>query len=544
MYSNFKEQSTEFVKQAVNEENTKVIRDVLDDGGTGLADWLMVSTNDIRNTSNEKNGKHISSESDDQESNELPHIEKIDNNPLRDFKKLFLWRIPKLFDHGDVDGCGVVDGGRKIGQLFISSKEIGIGRNGTVVLEGIYHGRPVAVKRLVKTHHELVSKEIQHLISSDQHPNIIRWYGVKYDQDFIYLILERCTCSLRNLIQTYSDSSPNLTFNKHQATNSVNEYNVGLDSAVGHSNDIELWKKNGYPSPHLQNLMRDVVCGLAHLHDLGIIHRDLKPQNVLIVKDRSLCAKLSDMGISKRLAKDKSSLGHNPTGSGTSGWQAPEQLLRGRQTHAVDLFTLGCILFFCITGGRHPFGDHIERNVNIKNNKMDLFLVEHIPEATDLLFRLLDPDPSLRLKAMEVLHHPLFWSSEKRLSFLRDTSDRVQIERGIESELLNALENVAPVAFDGKWNKKLEAVFINNIGHYKLYKFGSTCDLLRLMRNKLNHYQELPKETQEILGPVPEGFDDYFSLRFPRLLIEVYKVVCTYCKEEECFSKYFKDSLL
>ena len=57
-----------------------------------------------------------------------------------------------------------------------------------------------------------------------------------------------------------------------------------------------------------------MVSGLVHLHELGIVHRDLKPQNVLIVKERSLCAKLSDMGISKRLFRDTSSLGLQATG--------------------------------------------------------------------------------------------------------------------------------------------------------------------------------------------------------------------------------------
>lgn len=59
---------------------------------------------------------------------------------------------------------------------------------------------------------------------------------------------------------------------------------------------------------------RDIVSGLAHLHELGIVHRDLKPQNVLIVQDKIPSAKLSDMGISKRLAGDMSSLGHHATG--------------------------------------------------------------------------------------------------------------------------------------------------------------------------------------------------------------------------------------
>lgn len=83
-------------------------------------------------------------------------------------------------------------------------------------------------------------------------------------------------------------------------------------------------------------------------------------------------------------------------GCGSSGWQAPEQLLHGRQTRAVDMFSLGCLLFYCITGGRHPFGDQLERDINIVKNQMDLFLVEHIPEAVDLISRLLNPDPERR----------------------------------------------------------------------------------------------------------------------------------------------------
>ncbi|KAA8547604.1 hypothetical protein F0562_004033 [Nyssa sinensis] len=413
---------------------------------------------------------------------------------------------------------------RAIGKLFVSNTEIAKGSNGTIVLEGIYEGRLVAVKRLVKAHHDVAFKEIQNLIASDRHPNIVRWYGVECDQDFVYLSLERCACSLYDLIQMSSDLSESQT--EYQATNSMTEYKVRLDSMKSVMQDIKLCKANGYPSPILLKLMRDVVSGLVHLHELGIIHRDLKPQNVLIIKDRSLHAKLSDMGISRRLVGDMSSLGHHATGNGSSGWQAPEQLLHGRQTRAVDIFSLGCVLFFCITGGRHPFGNHLERDINIAKNQVDLFLVENIPEAVDLFSRLLDANAELRPKALEVFHHPLFWNSEMRLSFLRDTSDRVELEdRETDSDLLKALESIAPVALGAKWDEKLEPAFINNIGRYRRYKFDSVRDLLRVMRNKLNHYRELPIEIQEILGPVPEGFEGYFASRFPKLLIEVYKVM-------------------
>ncbi|XP_038883515.1 serine/threonine-protein kinase/endoribonuclease IRE1a-like isoform X2 [Benincasa hispida] len=433
----------------------------------------------------------------------------------------------------------IASSGRWIGKLFITNKEIATGSNGTIILEGIYEGRPVAVKRLVKTHHDVASKEVQNLIVSDRHPNIVRWYGMDSDQDFVYLSLERCTCSLDDLIQIYSNLSMNYMPDLDRATGRMDEYNMHLESIKDSMPNLKLWKETGRPTSVLLKLMRDVVAGLEHLHELGIIHRDLKPQNVLIVKQQSICSKLSDMGISKRLPANVSSLGHRATGCGSSGWQAPEQLLRGRQTRAIDSFSLGCVLFFCITGGRHPFGDHLERDVNIVKNKMNLLLVDNIPEAVDLISQLLNPNPSLRPKASEVLRHPLFWSSEMRLSFLRDTSDRIELEDR-ETNLLKALESTAPQALGTEWDEKMEPIFIANIGRYRRYKYYSVRDLLRVMRNKLNHYRELPEEIQELIGSIPEGFDDYFTRRFPRLLIEVYKVISWFCRQEECFQKYFK----
>uniref|UniRef100_A0A7N1A0L9 non-specific serine/threonine protein kinase n=1 Tax=Kalanchoe fedtschenkoi TaxID=63787 RepID=A0A7N1A0L9_KALFE len=432
--------------------------------------------------------------------------------------------------------------GKRIGKLLITGEEIAKGSNGTIVLEGIYDGRIVAVKRLVQSHHDVAFKEIQNLIASDRHPNIVRWYGVEYDHDFVYLSLERCTCSLDDLIQAYSYDSQSTSLIDTQSLGATINCTAKLESLKYLIQDVKLWRENGLPSPTLIRLLRDIVSGIVHLHELGIVHRDLKPQNVLIDKERGLCAKVSDMGISKRLHENMSSFQY-VTGCGSSGWQAPEQLLHGRQTRAVDMFSLGCVLFFCVTGGRHPFGDLLERDVNIVKNRVDLFLVEHMPEAVDLFSRLLNPNPELRPKASEVIGHPLFWNSEMRLSFLRDTSDRVELEnRESGSELLEALEDTASVALGTNWDERLEPLFISNIGRYRRYKYDSVRDILRVMRNKLNHYRELPPDVQELLGPVPEGFDGYFASRFPKLFIEVYNVLRKHCFDEGDFQKYFRSS--
>jgi serine/threonine-protein kinase/endoribonuclease IRE1 len=94
-----------------------------------------------------------------------------------------------------------------------------------------------------------------------------------------------------------------------------------------------------------------------------------------------------------------------------------------------------------------------------------------------------------RPTAVYVMHHPLFWSPELRLLFLRDTSDR--IEKTSETDLIDALENIGPVAFGGKWGDKLDAALVTDMGRYRKYNFESTRDLLRYIRNKSGHYREL-----------------------------------------------------
>lgn len=113
-----------------------------------------------------------------------------------------------------------------------------------------------------------------------------------------------------------------------------------------------------------------------------------------------------------------------------------------------------------------------------------------------------------RPKASEVLIHPMFWDSEKRLSFLRDASDRVQREvRG--SAILKELERIAPRVLGTKpaskrgknmvplnWDKKIDSSLLNDIDNPRWYHYNRVCDLVRFIRNKMNHFFDLPREIQ------------------------------------------------
>jgi serine/threonine-protein kinase/endoribonuclease IRE1 len=139
--------------------------------------------------------------------------------------------------------------GRQIGKLYISNKEIGRGSNGTVVFAGSYEGRQVAVKRLLRSHNDIAIKETTNLIKSDQDPNIVRLYGCEHDSDFVYISLERCKCSLADLIQKHSDS----------------EITTSMDSNISVAEGID-----GMPSVELIKLMGYVNCCTCLPPRLGV----------------------------------------------------------------------------------------------------------------------------------------------------------------------------------------------------------------------------------------------------------------------------------
>lgn len=66
----------------------------------------------------------------------------------------------------------------------------------------------------------------------------------------------------------------------------------------------------------------------------------------------------------------------------------PSSLLSGaphRMTRAVDVFSMGCLLHYLLTGGLHPFGGEYERDQNIMLDRHSLKALGHLPEMRHLI---------------------------------------------------------------------------------------------------------------------------------------------------------------
>ncbi len=83
---------------------------------------------------------------------------------------------------------------------------------------------------------------------------------------------------------------------------------------------------------------------LRAAHDAGIVHRDVKPGNVMLTASG---AKLLDFGIAQA-ASDSNLTGNMAIG--TPACMAPEQLTGHGAVPASDVYALGCVLYWCLTG--------------------------------------------------------------------------------------------------------------------------------------------------------------------------------------------------
>ena len=105
------------------------------------------------------------------------------------------------------------------------------------------------------------------------------------------------------------------------------------------------------PIPKAVEILYQCCKGLQYAHSRNVLHLDIKPGNIMLTPDDRV--KLADFGLSKILHPDTNQL-YLENILGTPTHISPERLLKEPVNHQADIYSLGVVMYFMLTGHR-PF---------------------------------------------------------------------------------------------------------------------------------------------------------------------------------------------
>lgn len=156
-------------------------------------------------------------------------------------------------------------------------------------------------------------------------------------------------------------------------------------------------------------LGRQLAEALSAAHAHGIVHRDLKPQNVII--DRAGRPRLLDFGIARALDERHHVLEATTRVTdpcvivGTPPYMSPEQIQGGPADARSDLFSLGCVLYECLTGTRafdgRTVGEICGRVVHVHPDPPSSRRSDLHADHDALCLRLLAKEPTARFQSAD-----------------------------------------------------------------------------------------------------------------------------------------------
>jgi streptogramin lyase/predicted Ser/Thr protein kinase len=265
-----------------------------------------------------------------------------------------------------VAGLSAVDSELEAGDVFAGYRVTGVaGRGGMGVVyeaQQLDLQRPVALKLIAtplardEAFRERFVRESRAAAAID-HPNVIPVYSAGEDDGRLYLAMRFVDGEdLRSLVQREGPLEP------ARAAAIIAQVGSALDAA----------------------------------HARGLVHRDIKPANVLLDRDH---AYLTDFGLTKRLTGETTMTGSGRW-VGTLGYIAPEQI-RGEAVDArADVYALGCLLFYVLTGVAPYRRDSDEATLyaHLHDAAPDArALTPEVPEAlAEVVSRALEKDPDDR----------------------------------------------------------------------------------------------------------------------------------------------------
>ena len=313
-----------------------------------------------------------------------------------------------------------------VGILFNAHDKVLDGEGGySTIYRGKYRASisakavPAAVKARAFDS-EIEAVEVALMLECAAHPNIVKLFKSQQDGPTSYLAMELGDCSLESTISTVT--------------------------AAGELDPITLCEA--------------VTQGVQHLHQSGFVHGNVTPANIVLFGNTpKLC------GFSCARALEPSIATEMSTVRGTRGYQPLEILARkyfvSTEVHdpeAVDVFGLGCTIFFILSGGDQAFipsqgkqtTNNIELSILAGTSGLDTSSIS--AEGKHLLRQMLCAGPSDRVSLDVAVAHPLFWTIHQKLQYLGESVGNVLPPRIHKSE--------NPFITD------IERLLDNNIGPY------------------------------------------------------------------------------
>jgi serine/threonine protein kinase len=190
----------------------------------------------------------------------------------------------------------------------------------------------------------------------------------------------------------------------------VVEYVPGVDLR-------RLVRRQGQPLTQQQaaSVILQAARGLDYAHKRGLIHRDIKPGNILVTSQG--IAKVSDLGLAGFMYEAE----NDPRAGkivGTADYLAPEQIRSpGEVSHLIDIYSLGCTLYYAITG-KVPFPggtakDKARRHCEDTPWHPRRFNPELSEEFVEVIADMMEKDPKARVQsAAEVVDRLEQWAGD------------------------------------------------------------------------------------------------------------------------------------
>src|SRR5262245_32888074 len=219
----------------------------------------------------------------------------------------------------------------------------------------------------------------------------------------------------------------------------------------------------------LVELLVPVARAVHFAHQRGILHRDLKPGNILLDVDGT--PYVTDFGLAKRVEGD-ASLTQTGAVVGTPSYMAPEQARAEKQlTTAVDVYSLGAILYEALTG-RPPF-----RAATVMETIMQV--LEQDPEPPSKIAPGADKDLSvIAMKCLEKEPSRRYASAAEFAS---------ELERWLKGESIQARQ-VGNIRKTWRWAKR-RPLIAGLIAALLVSMIGGTAMITRLYFRSANRLQ-------------------------------------------------------